>query len=202
MHSKTTLNLLLSAFILLFAAASASAGPITNQVVTGYFFPTGYSDNLFDPASGFVPSGAPNVLSPTVTITDTGFEFQYLNGANGVNIDFGPDYLNIEEFPLNGYSGELNSWTMIFTFSNPIIMDVALLSSTFDDLLVTFGADYIEIDYYPASAQNQIPGGRSASIAINQSVPDGGSTLLLMGLTGVFPIASVARRRLRKFINL
>ena len=66
---------------------------------------------------------------------DPGLEFQYLDSTNGINVDFGPDYINILEFPVTSYSGGLNSWIMYFQFSNPIIADVKLTSTTFSGLI-------------------------------------------------------------------
>ncbi len=188
-----TLRLLLVSAALVVLASPASAG-LVGATVTGTLKFGANPTNYFDFTNGYVPAGFLNSNPNGITVTiGAGSEFGYNDGFSSIVANFSDTQLVITDILGSSSAG---AWTMTFystefsSFSisgSPTLVPITLnLPSTGPLMTVIWGGA-------PTSNGIQAPGTYSATI--NISVPDAGSTALLLGL--VLVAFALATRSLR-----
>jgi hypothetical protein len=172
-----TLRRLFVAVALIFLSSSASA-QLVGSSVTGTLQFGGSGPNYFDPANGFVPAGNLNVAGITVTISSSATEFGFNDGANLDLANFTNTQLIITD---NVGSFGATSWRM--TFTSNAFAGVSEVSDNFPGaggVTATFVGNTITLNWGGTST----PGNYTATynVSTTGTVPDGGSTALLLGL--------------------
>ena len=155
--------------------------------------------NYFDPANGFVPSGAGNASGPTVPIVDPGVEFQYDDTFTAIDADFGPSSLSTVEVVIQiaPNADALTGWSMMFTGLGAAgaLTNVVETSNTFPGLTFDFDSNSISLSFPGAALPPS--GSFSAAFSITQAaaaVDEPTSLLLLAGAA----LAGLSRATMRR----
>lgn len=176
-------------------AGSAAKADLIGTSVNGSIQFGGNPLNYYDPVNGFVngpngvfPGGSLNASGTTVTISGTAVEFGYMDGANTDSADFTGSQLIIKDIVATAAA----NWTQ--TFVNPAFSSLSKVSDNFvnggvtgtlvgDVLTVTWGGTGVAAGELTAVF----------NVGSSPGVPDGGSTLALLGLA-VTGMAGLRRR--------
>jgi len=178
-------------------ASTPAWAQLEGTSVNGVLNITGFAQNFFDPAIGFVPAGFLNSAGPTVTISLSANEFGYDDSANEFGANFLGATLDIGNLVLpNHGSFPNNAFTMRFT-------DAAFAGMSVVEVGDTFYAGGVNASLSGTVLTLTSPGGNvgtpgtsyTASYRFVQgSVPDGGATLGLLSVAFV-ALASLKRSR-------
>ena len=170
---------------------------ITGVLNFGGFGPT----NFFDPVNGYVPGGSSGI-QPAAIVADPDpgyFEFMYINGANGLNVDVDDATISLLEFPL-GSPAALNSWDVwingLDVAGGGVITGYSLLGSNFGNSLSIFtGSNSVHLSF-DGSIPN-VANGLNVQLGITTApIPEPG-TLTLLGLGLAAGLGRLRRRRAR-----
>jgi hypothetical protein len=178
---------------LLVLSVSAAYGGMAGDTITGALNFGGFgATNFFDPANGWVPGGSSG-SQPSAVVTDPDgsfFEFMFLDGFSGINVDVDDTTILVHQFPVGGES-VANSWDIYLAGFDPDITDIVLTSNTIpgltwsltdagDGLHVSYAGDH---DFGPTSW----PDGWQALFTVGATVPAPGAVVLAslgVGLIG------------------
>jgi hypothetical protein len=197
-QTKQTMKMILAAAGAVLLTSTAAFANMTGTSVTGVFTPYGggyLSGNYFDPAflagnypSGSVPAGSANIASPTVTIGAGDTKFGFVDEYNNDTADFNAAAGTLTVTDVMHGFGAL-PWNMIFTDS--AFTGITTHSNNFyGGIAASISGDAITLNWlgtYPVYGG----GGPytatytavfSVSSSSSSSVPDGASTVALLGL--------------------
>ncbi len=171
-----------------FSATSLRADLLGTNV-NGTLTFSGGSTNYFDPANGFVPTGAGNSVSPNGVVIGPGVEFSFNDTINRDVANFTGTGLTVRDACLGSFDCAGNN-TFQMTFTDTSFGAVTLLTN---DLGITFSTagDVITVNF-PGGAVANSNATATFRIATAQT-PEPGT----MGLvaTGVLGAAGAIRRR-------
>ena len=119
----------------------AAGASLIGSSVTGQLFSpvTNTTMNLFDPVNGFVPAGYGNSSGTTVSITDPGVEFAFLQGGgtvaspgvDSITADFTGSTLKLSEQIAPSFVNGVAGWQVEFTNSAFSGLTLTKLSDNF-----------------------------------------------------------------------
>ncbi|MDQ2776697.1 MAG: hypothetical protein M3Y57_17525 [Acidobacteriota bacterium] len=140
-----TFTLLLVPILLCVFALPGNATLIGTSVDGSLTF-TGDPSNYFDPGYGFVPAtGYLNISGTTVTVSDSGVEFGFDDGASLISADFSGNHLIISD--LIAMSGPANSFQMVFTDTAFAGQNLTLISDSYPLSGYAVSGDGMTLDY-------------------------------------------------------
>ena len=164
-------------------ATSTAKADLIGTSVTGSLQFGGSGTNSFDPANGFVngpfgtyPGGSLNAAGTTVTISGTATEFGFMDTTNTDSADFTGTQLTVTDVTRVGS----NSAT--YTFTDTAFNSLSLVSNSFPaGFTYSLSGDTITVNtplFFSAAGTYQAV----FNVNSGSTVPDTGSTLLLMGV--------------------
>jgi hypothetical protein len=172
--------------------AAPAKADLVGTHVTGSLKFEGNPTNYFDPANGFVPTGYLNKTGgPTVTISATGVEYGFHDGANTDSADFTGSTLSIKDISNGGSS----AFVMTFTDAAFSGLKLTKVSDTFDGGLT---ASLVGTTLTLTSKCTDECGTYNALFTLSSltiaAVPEP-SQLALAGVAGLFSAGAWLRRR-------
>ena len=179
------------ALVMAFAALPARAGIVGTSVFGELNF-SGFTQNFFDPANGFVPPGSPNSSSPTVEIGAPGLGFAFEDGFSTFHVSFTADSFTLRFLPVPGGRGYRNAGDVILTDLSPGTFDgLTMISNTFHDVTFHLTGDTLQFNF---GSQDLRGLGDSATFRVaGTSAPEPSSAALAGSC--LLPLAWIVRRR-------
>ncbi len=143
MSSK--ISTLLPIAVLLSVLALPANATLVGTSVDGSLTFTADPSNYFDPGYGFVPAGYLNLSGTTVTVSGSGVEFGFDDGASLISADFSSNHLIISD--LTEMPGPANSFQMTFTDAAFAGQNLILVSDGFPLAGYAVSGDVMTLDY-------------------------------------------------------
>ena len=176
--------------------AASFAAPARADIIGTWVFGdlnfSGFGENFFDPANGFVPSGSPNSSGPTVGIAGPGLGFAFEDGYSTFHVSFTADRFTLSFLPVPGGPGFRDNGDVILTDLTPGTFEgLTMISNTFEGTSFHLVGDTFQFNF---GAERLRGRGDSATFqTAGSAAPEPATAVLASGC--LLPMAWLVLRR-------